>query len=206
MDRSGFSCEKDRLICLGDVADRRRGVKHCVEELLKVKDLVYVLGNHDLWAMKWMNEMDSPGIWRQQGGEVTMESYRDGVPDSHLDFFRRAVYYHIESNRLFVHGGINESLPLEKQDPDDFLWDRTLVFNAIEQRGSNRKFTSFDEVFVGHTPTLNFTQEERGNIPSDHPIRACNIWLLDTGAGWSGGRLTMMDVETKEFWQSDRLE
>lgn len=30
----------------------------------------------------------------------------------------------------------------------------------------------------------------------------CNIWALDTGAGWSG-KLTIMDVQTHEYWQSD---
>ena len=26
--------------------------------------------------------------------------------------------------------------------------------------------------------------------------------MIDTGAGWEG-RLTIMDIETKQFWQSD---
>jgi serine/threonine protein phosphatase 1 len=28
------------------------------------------------------------------------------------------------------------------------------------------------------------------------------IWNLDTGAGWFG-KMTIMDVKTKGFWQSD---
>ncbi|MBM3246586.1 MAG: hypothetical protein FJZ13_04585, partial [Candidatus Omnitrophica bacterium] len=34
------------------------------------------------------------------------------------------------------------------------------------------------------------------------PIHVCNVWNIDTGAGWSG-KLTIMDVDTKEYWQSD---
>ena len=30
----------------------------------------------------------------------------------------------------------------------------------------------------------------------------CNVWNLDTGGGYEG-KLTVMDVETKELWQSD---
>ena len=30
----------------------------------------------------------------------------------------------------------------------------------------------------------------------------CNVWNLDTGAGWSG-KLTIMDVNSKEYWQAD---
>jgi serine/threonine protein phosphatase 1 len=33
------------------------------------------------------------------------------------------------------------------------------------------------------------------------PLHVCNVWDLDTGAGWSG-KLTIMDIETKEYWQS----
>jgi len=31
--------------------------------------------------------------------------------------------------------------------------------------------------------------------------RFCNIWMIDTGAGYIDGRLTIMDVEIKQFWQ-----
>ncbi|MEK6563466.1 MAG: hypothetical protein AABZ65_00350 [Candidatus Omnitrophota bacterium] len=34
------------------------------------------------------------------------------------------------------------------------------------------------------------------------PIHVCNVWNIDTGAGWSG-KLTIIDVDTKEYWQSD---
>jgi len=33
-------------------------------------------------------------------------------------------------------------------------------------------------------------------------MKAANIYNLDTGAGHTG-RLSIMDVDTKEFWQSD---
>ena len=33
-------------------------------------------------------------------------------------------------------------------------------------------------------------------------LKLCNIWALDTGAGWSG-KLTIMNVNTHEYWQLD---
>ena len=52
----------------------------------------------------------------------------------------------------------------------------------------------YKDIFVGHTATeLNNTLQ---------PIHACNVWNIDTGAGWSG-KLTAMDVDSKECWQSD---
>jgi serine/threonine protein phosphatase 1 len=37
---------------------------------------------------------------------------------------------------------------------------------------------------------------------TDKPMKAANIYNLDTGAGRTG-RLTIMDIESKKFWQSD---
>jgi serine/threonine protein phosphatase 1 len=51
--------------------------------------------------------------------------------------------------------------------------------------------TGFGEVYLGHTP-----------IPHSQPIQACEIWLMDTGAGWSGV-LSMMNIHTKEVFTSD---
>ena len=34
------------------------------------------------------------------------------------------------------------------------------------------------------------------------PMNRCNVWNLDTGAGYRG-KLTIMDIDSKEYWQSD---
>ena len=36
-------------------------------------------------------------------------------------------------------------------------------------------------------------------------MNRCNVWNLDTGGGYEG-RLTIMDINTKEFWQSDNMK
>jgi serine/threonine protein phosphatase 1 len=40
------------------------------------------------------------------------------------------------------------------------------------------------------------------NWKTDQPMKAANIWNLDTGGGW-GGRVTLMELATKQYWQSD---
>jgi serine/threonine protein phosphatase 1 len=70
----------------------------------------------------------------------------------------------------------------------ELVWDRQLITFA-----KYRRIRGYYEVFVGHTTTEAFGSFE--------PIRFHNLWMLDTGAGWRG-RLTIMDVRTKEFWQS----
>lgn len=192
LERSGFE-EDDHLICLGDVSDGWPETKECVDHLLQIKNVTYILGNHDLWAFEWMMSGRADAIWRNQGGEATIKSYSDGVPPAHVSFFQKALPYFLHDNRLFVHAGIDPRESLDEQGLDTFLWDRSLVHQALElyAKKAKKKLTAFDEVYVGHTPIL-----------LKHPIEAGGIWLMDTGAGWSGV-LSIMNVDTKEAFVSD---
>lgn len=60
-----------------------------------------------------------------------------------------------------------------------------------------KRLLHYHEVYIGHTPTLNYDVAI--------PMQGCNVWNIDTGAGFSG-KLTCMDVTTKEFWQSDVVQ
>jgi len=192
LERSGFR-EDDHLICLGDVCDGWPETKECVDYFLSMKHLTYLLGNHDFWAYEWMMTGKVQSFWSDQGGDATMKSYTGGVPSSHVIFFQKALPYYLVNNTLFVHAGIDPLQPLDQQDLDIFIWDRNLVHHALELYAKNvkTKLTPFDEIYVGHTP-----------IPLKHPIESGGIWLMDTGAGWSGV-LSIMDVNTKEAFVSD---
>lgn len=37
------------------------------------------------------------------------------------------------------------------------------------------------------------------------PVKALNVYNLDTGGGWEG-KVTIMDVDTKGYWQSDLVK
>ena len=192
IERSGLE-DNDHLICLGDVSDGWPETRECIDYLLQQKNLTYLLGNHDLWTYEWMVSGKAESMWLNQGGDATVKSYTDGVPSAHIDFFKKALPYFVDNNRLFVHAGIDPRQPLDKQDLNIFLWDRTLVHQALElyAKKDKKRLTSFDEVYVGHTPIL-----------LKHPIESGGIWLMDTGAGWSGV-LSIMNVETKEVFISD---
>ena len=92
-ERSKFDYNDDRLVCLGDVVDGWPEVYECVEELLKVKNLVYILGNHDVWSLDWALRGAKPEVWTTQGGDSTLESYRKHggqMPASHVKLFSEA--------------------------------------------------------------------------------------------------------------------
>lgn len=233
LERSNFDYQKDTLIQLGDICDGWSEVYDCVNELLKIKNLIAIRGNHDSWFETWIKFRQHPTGWLQ-GGDGTLISYcraldkeyfisnrsyatnliPTDLPESHYDFFiRKQQPYHIDSeNTLFVHGGINRHHSISNSvynNEDVLMWDRdfwyaALSYGQIESDDevnypNRRKFRihdNFKEVFIGHTSTINWK--------TDKPINAANVWNLDTGGGYNG-KLTIMDVNTKEYWQSDKL-
>jgi predicted phosphodiesterase len=193
LERSGLDYKNDHLISLGDVCDGWPDTRACIDQLMKIEHLTYILGNHDVWTIEWMQTGNMDEVWMRQGGEATIASYSAGIPLDHVQFLDDGLPYYLENNRLFVHAGIDPKAPLETQGLDIFLWDRNLAYIALEfhQKNAIAKLTTYDEVYIGHTP-----------VSSTQPISSGGVWLMDTGAGWSGV-LTIMNIDTKEMFHSD---
>lgn len=197
--RSNFDYEQDKLIVLGDVADGWPEVAQCFEELLKIKNLVYVRGNHDQWLKDWLKEGKQPLIWTEQGGRNTLESYltHPDFPEigkKHLAFLKKTPCYYLdEENRAFVHGGIDLKKPITENGKQYLMWDRDLW--DLRHRSDIRRLAiqQYKEIYVGHTSIYRFSHK---------PLQNCNIWYMDTGGGWEGV-VSMMDIDTKEIFQSD---
>jgi serine/threonine protein phosphatase 1 len=192
--RGGFDYNNDHLICLGDVCDGWPETRRCLAELLKIRHLTYILGNHDTWFRSWMKTGTIENIWYLQGGEATLDSYAGTkIPPEHLSFLENALPYFTLDGKLFVHAGIDPSIPLEDQTEEIFLWDRGLAKSALQYHRARRadRLTIFDEVYLGHTP-----------IPYGFPVCGGGVWLMDTGAGWNGV-LSMMDINSHEVFTSD---
>jgi serine/threonine protein phosphatase 1 len=83
LDRAAFDYARDELICLGDICDGWPETKACVAELLKIRNLIVVLGNHDFWTRDWMRTGFKEKIWLEQGGLATTRSYGAEIPQSH---------------------------------------------------------------------------------------------------------------------------
>jgi len=221
LDRSGFDYEKDLLIQLGDVADGYPQVYECVEELLKIKNLVPIKGNHDDWLNEFIRTEFHPYYWTY-GGKGTLISYLDhagktggyfasgsgfktslvarDIPKTHRDFFAGQQLYHLDrKKRCFLHAGFKRHLDFYLQKPEDYYWDRSLWTEALSCKADKLNFTvttRFREIYIGHTQTTHWGK--------DTPQKAFNIINMDTGAGHTG-RLSIMDIDSKAFWQSDPL-
>lgn len=134
-----------------------------------------------------------------QGGQNTLNSYLNHplfpeIGKKHLKFLKSTkCYYRDEKNRVFVHGGINLDKKLEENEKKYLMWDRQLWDGRHNSDQSRKAIMQYKEIYVGHTSIYRFSHK---------PINHLNIWYMDTGGGWEGV-LSVMDIDTKEVWQSD---
>lgn len=197
-----FDFDNDTLISLGDLVDRGTKPIEVIETLMKIKKFIHILGNHDEWLYQYLLTNNQPFEWISQGGKSTLAAYLNNqeYQERHIAFFEKArLFYVDDENRLFVHGGFNHRIHfnLQLDNKELLIWDRSLILTAMEYEQYDQTFTEFNEIFVGHTPTQ-FLKEST-------PKKFSNLWMLDTGV-YISGKLTIMNIETKEFWQSTSKE
>ncbi len=200
LERSGFDKEEDTLITLGDIVDGWSDVYECVQEILSIKNRIDIRGNHDEWFQQFILTGMHGSQW-QQGANATRDSYGKRsmmIPESHIKFFYGQHNYYIdEKNRLFVHGGFDRFLPIRETSPHEYYWDRELWEQAKScKKGKLNTVDNFEQIYIGHTSCV-----DKKN-PEALPITRGGVTNLDTGAGWYG-KLTIMNVDTREYFQSD---
>lgn len=209
MQRANVSTQ-DQLIFLGDYVDGWSQPVEVIEELIQLQEshqCIFLKGNHDALLEEWIRTQKQNQHWLDAGAEVTVKAYQN-LPYhkvlEHLDFLTSLKNYHIDQeNRLFVHAGFSKTSGIENEYYSYvFYWDRTLWETALatdprltpEDVRYPKRFTFFNEIFIGHTPTT--------RIGISQPIQALNVWNVDTGAAFKGS-LSMMEINTKEVFQSD---
>lgn len=207
LKQCNFDYDNDTLIQLGDIVDRGPDSRLCIDELLKIKNLIAIQGNHD---EEWFNSIKNGnvenGLLWKHGALQTYESYyKDGInPEVHYDFLNNQLQYYIlevddKTRYYFVHGGFNRHYFINEQiDPTVYTWDRDLWLASIshsEKSGFPFKIKGNPtKVFIGHTPTMYWDS----TVPMKSAGRIINV---DTGSG-KGGLLTIMNIHTEQYWQA----
>ncbi len=202
--------DDDRIIQLGDIVDRGPHPFECIDLLLKWKNVIFIRGNHDDEFEEVFLKQGQLHFGGAHGARDTSAAWYalNDQPEKQA-FYRKFFatmqkdYYIDENNRCYVHGGFNRHFPITEQSKIQYYWDRDLLtaamsFNSMNYEDKNKyKFKikdNFKEIFLGHTPTTYWGVET--------PMFLCNkIWNLDTGSG-KGGLLTIMNADTKEYWQA----
>ncbi len=190
------------LILLGDYGDRGPDTRGVVDHLLAPPpegfERTLLLGNHDWWVRRFLDE-DGPVLpWIVSGAEALMRSYGLRVdvrpndaeavatlrrqlgrrmPPAHRRFFRQLQLWRRLGDYLFVHAGIRPGLPLQVQEPQDLMFIREPFLSDESDHGF--------VVVHGHTVV-------------DEPIVRGNRIGIDTGA-YATGRLTAVAIERDEI-------
>jgi serine/threonine protein phosphatase 1 len=197
--------EEDTLIFLGDYVDGWSESAAVIRYLMLLElrfHCVFVRGNHDVSCEAWLKGNTPEGSWLTKSGKATVASYLR-LPEEernlHIGFFSRMRDYYLDTrNRLFIHAGFT-TLP-EVIYKDRSLWDLALTMDKRVKSNPAlfpKKLLLFEEIYIGHTPTL---------IHGEHvPMKACNVYNMDTGAGFTG-KISAMEVATKQVWQSDTVQ
>lgn len=202
LERANYDPTKDRIITLGDVSDGWPDTKRVVDFLTTKCTFggdIHCIGNHDEWTHEWIKYGVAQPHWLNQGGRATFNSYvmekdeRGCIPPTHAEFFRKQVPFHLNRDLdfVFVHAGwpnAQHRVDVNRVS-DEFWWTREFWSDA--QFFEEGKYTPHKRVFIGHT-----------TIGDSPPEKRAEVWNLDTGGGYEG-RVTVMDAETEEFWQSD---
>jgi serine/threonine protein phosphatase 1 len=202
--------KSDMLIFAGDYVDGWSESFEVIEYLLDLQkkySCIFIRGNHDVWCQQWLETGIADNTWLLHGGQTTVAGYAGkniAAKQKHLLFFKQMHNYYIdEQSRLFIHAGFTSMHgPKSEVYETNFWWDRTLwetavVMGSQHDNDSNfypKRLSLFKEIYIGHTPTLHYDVTI--------PMQGCNVWNIDTGAGFYG-KLSALNIDTKEFWQSD---
>jgi serine/threonine protein phosphatase 1 len=204
--------QKDTIIFMGDYVDGWSESAQVIDFLINLSkeiNCIFIKGNHDVWCQNWLKNGEVHPSWYLHGGKETMDSYAgfpDEIKQQHLFFFENLPLYHLDDqNRLFLHAGFTSLHGVEHERfqelfyLDRSLWEMLLVMDKSIEKESMfypKRIQHYKEIYIGHTPTTNY------NEPL--PMNIVNVWNIDTGAAFKG-KITGVNIDTKDFFQSDNL-
>lgn len=110
------------LVLLGDYVNKGPDSRAVIERLLAgVPEgfaLVALKGNHDVLMVDALHDPLQMNVWIEKGGDVALASYGGdiaSVPQAHIDWLDARPLLHDDTHRIYVHAGVDPSLPLIAQ-------------------------------------------------------------------------------------------
>ena len=177
--------DQDILVFVGDYVDRGPDSAGVIDHILGLMEwsgsVVCLRGNHEQLFLNFLDGRDT-ATFLYNGGQSTIDSYGGedaGLPEEHFDFLVSLPYYYETEDYIFVHAGLRDGVPLDRQDEHDLLWIREEFISSTYDHGKL--------VVFGHTPRR-------------EPLVMPNKIGIDTGAVY-GGKLTCLELPSMKFYQ-----
>lgn len=124
-----------KIITLGDYVDRGPQSCQIIEHLMAAQkagiNLICLKGNHEDMMVETLRKPLHPDWWVGNGGGATLISYGHAprgnydpsvVPKAHIDWLNALPLVHIDKHRVFVHAGVDPTVPLDEQKEQVLLW------------------------------------------------------------------------------------
>jgi len=195
----------EELVFLGDYVDRgpdTAGVIDYLVELVERRPCRLLMGNHEHMMHRASIHLGEVEVWRVNGGDATLRSYRQDPQDwlrlhdrasplrRFLNFFPRLTLWHEDENALYVHAGIDIEVPdMADQKPEVLLWIRERFYQRwADWQGK--------PVVFGHTPTRTM------GLPRGRIFQQGKLFGIDTGCVY-GGVLTALDTRSGRIYQQE---
>lgn len=220
LEKAGFREEgDDRLYILGDVIDRHEGGVELLKWCMARPQVSLLPGNHEkmMLACRWLfdpsedraaslttGQIRMLDMWKQNGGDVTIEALRRESPE-----VREAIFTYLETCPLYatvsaagqhfvlVHGGLGNfapDKPLELYPAVDLLWTRPYLTTVYDPQAYT--------VILGHTPTYLYGEAFRNRMLKN----AGGWWNIDTGAACEEGSPMLLCLDTLEEFYLEKEE
>ncbi len=138
------------VVFLGDYIDRGPQSREVVECLMQGparngERWICLKGNHEAMAVEACETGRGRGLWLDNGGDATLESFGGAVPAKVLDWFDGLPLSHETERHFFVHAGIMPGVPLDAQEAETLIWIRHRFLDDARDHGKH--------IVHGHTPS-----------------------------------------------------
>lgn len=194
LEDQSFDPIADRLISVGDLIDRGPDSHSCL--FLTMEPWFHnVWGNHEAMMLDALSS--HPGseafrLWMQNGGEWALEFDLDDLKLQITDMTKTTpLAIQLPLGNLNI-GVVHAAVPrnnwrswksqLSTEEIHLAMWSRSTILNA-QYDIEGPPVEGIDCVFFGHTP-LRF------------PTRIANRFFIDTGAGYSRGKVTVATIDS----------
>lgn len=184
----------DKIYCLGDYVGRGPNAKGVIDYIIKLRKKGYAIhalrGNHEAIMLEAVKNAEKYKLWLGNGGEATLESFGikslKKLPEKYLEFLKRTKFYISTSEYVFVHAGLNFSVPDPFTDKRAMLYTREPLF--VHHKIQHRTLVH------GHTP---IPLVQLNNHPANHKINIDTGCVYKTRIGC--GHLTALELPSREF-------
>ncbi len=212
LEKIRFS-DNDKLYVLGDAVDRGPEPIKVLQDMMRRRNVIFILGNHDFVMYTLMTKLSveitadnydkhlteeillAYRLWCQDGGQITAEQFgKLSYPEKldMLDYIAEASLYEVIKNNgkeyRLVHAGLTNFSPDKALDEYD-------LYDFLEERADySKRYYPDETVFLvtGHTPTILIKGWEKTEVyrKNGHIAIVCSCA--------TGGRLAAFCIETEE--------